>query len=99
MFVGDARPHDNDAWLLLIVESVDSILIPAVRMAIKLHDVSHLLLTVDNYTTSTLQLHYLCTPATLPLLSSYTTSQSSCDLDHEILKTFDIYSSPIFSTI
>ena len=49
MFVGDARPHDNDTWLLSIIESIDKIIIPAVRMAVKLHEVSQVFSHLPTY--------------------------------------------------
>lgn len=40
MFVGDARPHERDTWLFHVIESMNDVIIPAVRMALKLHEVS-----------------------------------------------------------
>ena len=39
MFVGDARPHERDMWLFHVIESMNDVIIPAVRMALKLHEV------------------------------------------------------------
>ena len=39
MFIGDARPHEKDEWLFLIIESMNDVIIPAVRMSLKLHEV------------------------------------------------------------
>lgn len=49
MFVGDARPHERDTWLFHVIESMNDVIIPAVRMALKLHEVgvsSHLVVNL-----------------------------------------------------
>ena len=40
MFLGDARPHNlNDEWVFSDVDSIQEIIIPAARIALKVHQV------------------------------------------------------------
>ena len=40
MFLGDARPHSlNDEWVFSDVDSIQEIIIPAARIALKVHQV------------------------------------------------------------
>ena len=40
MFLGDARPHNlNDEWVFSDVDSIQDIIIPAARIALKVHQV------------------------------------------------------------
>ena len=40
MFLGDARPHSpNDEWVFNDVDSIQEMIIPAARIALKVHQV------------------------------------------------------------
>ena len=40
MFLGDARPHNlNDEWVFSDVDTIQEIIIPAARIALKVHQV------------------------------------------------------------
>ena len=40
MFLGDARPNgEKDEWIFIDVDSIQQVIIPAVRTALKVHQV------------------------------------------------------------
>ena len=42
MFLGDARPHSvNDEWVFSDVDSIQETIIPAARIALKVHQVPY----------------------------------------------------------
>lgn len=42
MFLGDARPNsDRDEWIFMDVDSIQEVIIPAARIALKVHQVGH----------------------------------------------------------
>lgn len=41
MFLGDARPNgEQDEWIFMDIDSIQEIIIPAARIALKVHQVS-----------------------------------------------------------
>ena len=41
MFLGDARPNsERDDWIFMDVDSIQEVIIPAARIALKVHQVS-----------------------------------------------------------
>ena len=51
MFLGDARPNAmNDEWVFNDVDSIQEIIIPAARIALKVHQVGSSPGLADNFT-------------------------------------------------